>query len=243
MATRRPEAQRRRGSLHEDQMRRLIAALALLLPVAAAAADAPDANLVTTYALSADATRVGWTTCGHTAGSSGCYGSGNLGRFHRMCAMLQGAPSINGNLVSRQIFVLDSGADPSVGPRLSVYQRRDRVGDVLVSSAVGLKARIDLPMLKPGAPCFMAANDVTIYVGTGGSTNAVAIDRATQAVTAIPGFSPPMKVTGITADARGYVSVQFENGYYLYNPAGYMMQDGGGAALVLGQTSATLFNP
>src|SRR5580704_5685540 len=80
-------------------------------PVRAHAA-APDANLYTTYSLttSAGQTTVDWVVCGSTLDTEGCYDFGSIGPFVTVGAMVEGNPSVNGDTVTREIYVVDSGA-------------------------------------------------------------------------------------------------------------------------------------
>ena len=91
----------------------------------AAPPTAPDSTLYTTYSLfpSGGETRVSWTACGSTLDTHGCYASGVLGRFLVVGAMLEGNPSVKGNVVTRNIYIVDSGSATSV--KLYVYRKVD----------------------------------------------------------------------------------------------------------------------
>lgn len=201
--------------------------------------DLPDAGVFTTYQVSADKTSIAWSTCGTVPGSSGCFGSGTLTPFAHVCAVLQTAPVTKGLVVSRDLFVLDARR---ASPVLNVFRRKNTYIDGAVLSSVTLRKRIALSMPGGVQDCYMAASATKVFAGVASATGAAAIDIASLSVAPVPGFSPPETVTGITADERGYVSVQYSGGYYLYAPGGGVVQDGGGTALLFNPTNATLFN-
>ena len=60
------------------------------LPAAMAQTAAPDSTLYTSYTVSTSLQSVDWIVCGSTAESDGCYGSGTLGTFGHVGAMLEG---------------------------------------------------------------------------------------------------------------------------------------------------------
>src|SRR2546430_9963099 len=79
------------------------------------AATPPDATLFTTYNIDTAHTSVGWSVCGSLPGSSGCYGSGSLGPFGKVGALLEGEPKTDrsANTVTRAIYVLDHLSGPN----------------------------------------------------------------------------------------------------------------------------------
>jgi hypothetical protein len=94
----------------------------------------------------------------------------------------------------------------------------------------------------PSVSCFAAANAFAIFVGTSTSTSAVKVSKADYSQTTVGGFTPPIPVTSITADNRGYVSVNFgsgnNTGFELFGPNGPLWEDGGGTAILLNQQNA-----
>src|SRR5436305_14200307 len=60
--------------------------------VPAAPAAVIDATLYTRYSTDIAHTTVNWNVCGSLPGSSGCYGSGSLGPFGRVGALMEGEP-------------------------------------------------------------------------------------------------------------------------------------------------------
>ena len=83
------------------------------VPVAPAAAI--DATLYTRYHTDPDQTIIDWNVCGSLPGSSGCYGSGTLGPFGRVGALLEGEPKTDliANTVTRAIYVLEYASGPN----------------------------------------------------------------------------------------------------------------------------------
>lgn len=225
---------------------RFLATIALLasaaISVHAQAPAAPDSTLYTTYTLFAGSggVTVSWSVCGSTAGSSGCYASGSLGPFVAVGAMVEGKPSVSGNVVTRAIYVVDSG---NASVKLYVYKKTDTVSSSFDTVAVTLLRTATLPLTGgSSAQTFMAANSGFLFVGTDLTSSAVEVKKSNLAVTTIPGFSPPINVSSITSDEYGYVTVTFggssESGFYLYGPAGTLQEDGGGLDFVLGTTQA-----
>src|SRR5882757_3177052 len=68
---------------------------------------APDSTLFTTYNVSTDLESAQWGVCGSTAQSEGCYSFGNIGPFCHIGSMLEGEPVVNGNTVTRDVYILD----------------------------------------------------------------------------------------------------------------------------------------
>src|SRR5882757_361247 len=89
-----------------------------------------DASLFTTYFLDTADTNVTWIVCGSTENTSGCYGSGNLGPFGKVGALLEGNPKTNvaTNTVTRSIYVVDiaSGGTQNAVV-LYVYTKTDMI--------------------------------------------------------------------------------------------------------------------
>ncbi len=104
-------------------------AFAAVVPLSAQDSISPktavDSTLFTTY--SGNLTSVNWVVCGSTAETEGCYASGSLGPFVGVGAMLESNPSVKGDVVKREIYVVDSGSADSV--KLYVYKKTDTVID------------------------------------------------------------------------------------------------------------------
>jgi hypothetical protein len=205
----------------------------------------PDSTLFTTYDLSPGYQTVGWLVCGSTQQTSGCYAAGSLGPFVGVGALMEGNPVVNGNTVTRAIYVVDSGSANSV--KLYVYKKTDTVTPQTDTVTVTLNRTADLsPLLVGGASvsCSMAANNRFLFIGTDQSPQAVEVNKSTLSVAAVGGFSPPLNVTAITADKYGYVTVtqgnffSGGNGFYVFGPDGFGREDGGGAEFMLNTVNA-----
>jgi hypothetical protein len=207
-----------------------------------------DGTLYATYSVARDRTHVSLTVCGSLPGTSGCYGSANLGPFNSVGAVLEGLPSTDKttNTVTRDIYVLDTAAGPNkVGVNLYVYSRTDIISASDDSITVVLTDTVALPLIgSTAATASMAANSGRLYIGTNKSPQAVVVLKKTLAFTQIGGFSPPVNVSSITADEYGFVTVTFgsfngtSNGFYVYGPDGSGQGDGGGAAFTVSTAQA-----
>ena len=118
--------------------------------VPAAPAAPIDATLYTRYNMDLDHTNVGWNVCGSLPGSSGCYGSGSLGPFGRVGAMMEGEPKTNriANTVTRAIYVLDPASGPNQNEVvLYVYTKVDTITTDSDTVTVTLSQTISLPLV------------------------------------------------------------------------------------------------
>jgi hypothetical protein len=196
-----------------------------------------DAGLYATY--SGGPTSIGFIVCGSVPGSSGCYGSGSLGPFEQACAVLEGTATQKDDVVTRAIYVLDKRTSKTAPITLTVFKRTDTIADGFDQILVTQVQQIPLGV-NGGAKshCSMAANDAFVYAATDADTVAVGVDKKSFATFQLGGFSPPETVTSITADERGYVSLHFDGGFYIYAPDGSFEGDGGGSADMVGTRSA-----
>jgi hypothetical protein len=203
----------------------------------------PDSTLYTNYTLSSGNQTVNWIVCGSTQQSSGCYAAGSLGPFVNAGALMEGNPVVNGNTVTRAIYVVDSG---SASVKLYVYKKTDTVTPQTDTVTVTLNRTANLSPLVGGSTvsCSMAANNRFLFIGTDQSPQAVEVNKSTLSVAAVGGFSPPLNVTAITADKYGYVTVTQGNfftgfnGFYVFGPDGSGKADGGGADFMLNTVNA-----
>jgi hypothetical protein len=197
---------------------------------------APDATLYTTY--SGTYAGLTWIVCGSTAESSGCYGSGSLSPFVTIGAMLEGNPSVNGDIVTRAIYIVDAGANPMV---LYVYTKTDTVTASFDTVSVTLSDTITLPLVGgSGVSAFMAANNGFLFIGSdfiGTRENTpVRVRKGNLHVTKLNEFQGG--TLAITADQYGYVSVEQPDAFTVYGPNGEPEEDGGGDQFMLGTTQA-----
>jgi hypothetical protein len=224
----------------------LALALVALVPLQARSSSAPptapDSTLYTTYALSTGdtGTFVSWSVCGSTQQSEGCYAGGNLGPFVAVGAMLEGNPSVKANVVSRAIYVVDSGGSPV---KLYVYEKTDTVTSSDDTVSVTLTHTVDLSLTGGStALCSMAANDTFLFIGTNEGDQALSIRKSNLKVTEVGVYA--LGVGSITADQYGYITVT-EIGlgsFSVFSPNGESVEDGGGADFMLGTTQAVPVN-
>lgn len=207
----------------------------------------PDSTLFTTYTFSGDFANVYLSVCGHTAGSSGCYGGAQLGPFGHAGAIIEGNETVNlkTQTVTRNIYVVDQSVAGGTGTKLYIYTKTDVVGPTYDFVSVALTNTVTLP-LAGGANVrtSLAANATNMYIGTNQTPFAVAVNKSTLAVTQIGGFSPPINVSSISANKYGYVTVTFggisgPSGFYLYGPNGALQEDGGGADMMVNTMTGT----
>jgi hypothetical protein len=215
-----------------------------------AGAQAIDAGLYTYYQLATANTTVSWNVCGATKDTSGCFGGGSLGPFGTVGAMLEGIPSTNSstNTVTRAIYILDIASGKSkTGVDLYIYQKNDVISPSFDQVTVTLTSVVNLPLLG-GSRAFasMAANADYIVVGTTRSPQAVEVAKFTLAIAKVGGFSPPINVHAVTADAYGYITIEFgrfagtNTGILVLGPDGMGRADGGSASVMLNTTQAIL---
>lgn len=209
---------------------------------AAAPAPAPDAGLYTTYALSSDATSVSASVCGAVGGTSGCYGGGTLVGFRRACAVIEGAPAYKGATVTRMVYVLDGQVSDTATAHVWIYRKTDAIATGFDTVTFKLHKKLDT-MLPAGkkAGCYLAADDGYVFAGTSAATSAIRLSKATDEITIVGGFSPPSNLVGITADDRGWISVDFAAAFLLFDPSGNTAATGGGAAWVASARNGLTF--
>jgi hypothetical protein len=192
------------------------------------------AGLYAQYSSSDDGSYVSLEVCGSTQESEGCFGGAQLGPFGHACGVLEGKPTTKGDVVTRAIYVLDKGSQSNSEAVLDVYKRTDTITSTDDTVQVSLTQALSLSL--PGGPsteCAMGAGPAYVFTATTASTQAAAINISSLDVSMVGGFSPPSDVTSITADDRGYVSIQFTEGFYLFAPDGSGEGDGGGDAAMV----------
>jgi hypothetical protein len=231
-------------SYHRTKAAAVVAGLGMTFPALAQTAVPIDSTLFTTYE-SYGNNNITWVTCGSTKNTGGCYGSGTLGPFGRVCAVMEGQPVTVGNTVTRSLYVLDGGSNTSI-VSLNVFKKTDTITSNNDTVSITPSKKLTLPLTGgSNALCSMAANDGFVFIGTNASPNAVKVNKLTYSLTKLPGFSPPLPVTAITANDYGYVTVTQEaatqgSGFFVYGPNGMSQEDGGGAPFILDTTNAYL---
>lgn len=204
-----------------------------------AGAAPPDANLFTSYSLSGGYTNVNFLVCGSVPGSDGCYGSGMVGPFGHVGAMVESHGRTVSDAVRHNFFVVDvAGGAGQNDVILYRYELTNTVVPPYDTVTYKLTKQLTLP-LAGGANvrCSLAANAGFLFVGTDKSTSAVEVSKETFAVTSIGGFSNDPTVSAITTDDRGFVVIAFGSaaggGNVVIGPEGSAVQDGGGTAFLL----------
>jgi hypothetical protein len=194
---------------------------------------APDANLYTNYYGSP--TSVSWVVCGSTTETEGCYGSGSIGPFVGVGAMLESNATVSGDVVTRFIYIVDSAASPVT---LYVYKKTDTVTSTYDTTVVTLDKTVSLSQLVGGASVttYMAANNKYLYIGTSSSPQAVQVQKSNLKV--LEGGIVSGNVSAITSDAYGFITVTQGTDFVVYDPDGSYVEDGGGTDFMLGTTQA-----
>lgn len=224
----------------------LIASLSPLAQASGTPAAPPDAGLFTTYTVDDGGASVSWIVCGSTSESEGCYGSGNVGPFVKVGAMLESNASVSGDTVTRHIYVVDSGPASVV---LYVYKKTDTVSASYDTTVVTLTNTITLPLSGgTSATCSMAANNEFLFIGTDQGEQGVEVQKSNLKVTKLGIYTLGINITSITSNAYGYVTVIQTNstgqsGFAVFGPNGEAQEDGGGSDLVLGTTQAVPLAP
>lgn len=204
---------------------------------------AVDSSVYTSYTAYGADTSILWLVCGSIQSITGCFGSGTLGPFGKIGAMIEGSPSTNGatGAVTRNIYVLDEATNGGTGVTLYVYKKTDVIGSATDTVSMTLTNTITLPLLGGmQAITSMAANNNLLYIGTNQGGNFVQINKSGLIFKSLTG--PSATVSSITADQYGYVTVtggtNIETaGFSVYGPSGLFVEDGGGGDFVLDTTN------
>jgi hypothetical protein len=206
----------------------------------------PDSTLFTTYNYSNDFSQISWIVCGSVGTGTGCYAFGELGPFVKTGALLEGNPIVSGDVVTRSIYVVDQATGTNgTGVTLYVYKKVDTISGGTDNVSVTLSRTVNL-QLTGGltAHTYMAANRGFLFVGTDQGTQAVELPKTTLKQTKISVTS--LNISAITANSYGFVTVMQGNqvtgpsSFGVYNPAGFLVEDGGGAPFMLNTTNAVL---
>jgi hypothetical protein len=201
-----------------------------------------DGTLYTYYNVNSTFTSGFLIVCGRLKETDGCYGGGSLGPYGHIGAMIEGERARDGNTVTRPIYVLDSASGPDKDEVvLYVYRKSDEVNDSNDVVTVTLVKRLELPVVGgEAARCWMAGNDGFLFVGTDNGFNAVQIQKSNFAINPWGAGSIPTKVSAITADPYGYVTVSwgdfgnaFPSSTIVFGPDGQIVGSGGGTYFML----------
>ena len=137
-------------------------------------------------------------------------------RLTNPCAIMEGAQTVVVNsahqyVVKRPVYIMDAGITAD-GVMLNVYIKTDTVTSNFDTTAIDYSTRVALPLTGGKVECFMAGNKTALFTGTNKSPVGAEILTANLRVSQIGGFSPRENVTQITADQRGFVSLQQGSG-------------------------------
>ena len=199
---------------------------------ATAFADALDANIATIY--TPVTTSVGWDTQGNISR----FPSGSLGPFNRACGIVEGTPTTSGNVVTRNVYILDAGNGSAGTVVLYGYTKTDTIttsngaNTDVVQFTLSQQLTLSLSS-QAGASCYMAANDTSVFVATSVGNVAAIVDKATFTESDVNSFSTlhNVPVTAITATSKGDVLVTFGTG----PDAGWVHFDDQSNELAVGQ--------
>jgi hypothetical protein len=221
--------------------------LALSATVPAMGAGPIDAGLYTTYSFYNGFVTVDWLVSGQTHGWYGAYGSGSLGPFGNVGALIEGNPATIGNTVTRALYIVDVGTGSGVNTiKLYIYKKVDTITPPNDSVTITLTKTVQLPLVGgTGASCFMAANSGFLFIGTNRSAQAVSVKKTNFAVTQLFVGAVGVNVSSITSDKYGDVTVTQGNGvgdppvfgFAVFGPNGELESDGGRASYMLNTTT------
>ena len=159
-----------------------------------------DENIATSY--TALGTSINWQNDGTNTPQSG-----TLGPFNRACAILEGKPGTNGDVMTRTVYVLDAGNGAANTVVLNIYSRTDTItssGGVTsdVETIVPRRHVVLSLTSQAGAACYMAANGTSVFAGTSVNYQASIIDKKTFAQSTIQSYvtATDNPVTQITVD-------------------------------------------
>lgn len=216
----------------------LIALLPLLLARPAPAFASVDGTLFTTYLLGPSSQEISYVVCGSTQESEGCFTSGEIGPFGRVGAVIEGKARESGDVVTREIYVIDTASGASAkGVTLSVYRKTDTVTASYDTVEVNLLRSVPLP-LEGGARanCYLTGSAAYLYVATDKGPTAVQVREDSLDVTEISSNSVPAatRVLSISPTTAGAATIAFGGttpgsaNYVSYNAAGQQFEQGGG---------------
>jgi hypothetical protein len=123
---------------------------------------------------------LGWTLCGRTVNSSGCFAGGGLGPFGKADALIEGNLSvIDANTITHPLYIVDTEAGAGrTDVVLHVYKATTIVNDPS-SSTVTLMSTVRLPLTGgSSAICSMAGNQNFLYIGTNQTRHAVRVRKS-----------------------------------------------------------------
>ena len=223
-----------------------LATLALMIGAVPVHGANLDSTLFTTYTMNTTRTNLTWYVCGSIPGlSNGCYGSGFLGPFGKIGAMIEGFPAQNltKRTVTRYIYVLDENyASGLNGVALYVYKKVDTIAAGSDTVTIILVKTVILPLTGGiSTVVSMAANKNFLYIGTNQDDLAVQVKKSTFALTQYA-ETGDATVIAITADQYGFVTTSWIAGsaevFMVMDPNGVPQEGGGGGSFMLNTIQA-----
>ncbi len=213
--------------LRSPRLSMLMTLLALVLSPILLKAQEPY-GFYTSYTAPPPYEYLGWTLCGRNFNSSGCFASGNLGRFGKADALIEGNPSVvDGSTITHAIYVVDTeGRHHGTGVTLYVYKETIIVNDP-GASTVTLLTTVPLKLTGGGsAICSMVGNDKFLFIATNQTKYALRVRKSDLTVTNAGEWGLGAKVSSMSSDERGYITINFGSGgtnfgNIQYAPDGY----------------------
>ena len=201
-----------------------------------------DAGFFTTYTFWYSYTQLNWVTCGYFVNGDGCYGSGKLGPFGHIGAAVEGNEVVDGNAVTRKIYVVGDAEGNGSGVTLYVYTKTDTYsfsgGDKV---AVNLTQTIPLPLMGGSqAKTFVVGDNEFLYIGTNQGSSVVQVQKPNLAYKSLTSSSSS-KVSSITTNAHGFVTISYNDStgaeYGIYDLTGSLVSYVAGDDFMLGASN------
>ena len=212
-----------------------------LVPTAGAAATSdPTTGLYAQFGFNQAFTQLTWSVCGSVNGSNGCYGTGTLGGFGRIGALIQGAPTVDATtgLVTRNLYVIDQavGGGTSTTTQLRVFELDETVAAPNVTVAMKEVKRVSLPMKGGlGTQTWLVGNRNFLIVGNSADGSPYSVAKSGLAVQAQQ-FNGTLEE--VTTNGYGFVETDHDTGFnpgevtmfYTYDANLQPVDSGGGGA-------------
>lgn len=195
----------------------LIATALLLVPVASLAAPAPQvsvdgSNLMTAFWFANNYTDVELLVCGSVPHTSGCFGSGSLGPFGKVGALIVGTAVADpvAHTITQDIYAVEQAYNGAPITKLYVYRLVETI-DATNGRADVTVARVKtvpLPLKGGlGAKTFLASNGHALYIATDQDPHAITVEKHGFAIAQVYTLAPGSNVSSLTANEDGCVGV------------------------------------
>ncbi len=193
-------------------------------------------TIVTTYGFNGSS-EIGSSTCGAAGEGQSCYPGDSMTGLSGACSMLEGASTTAGGATTQELYILETGTEAAPVVRLNIYKKTVTIGAAINTNIV-LRKSVIIRSLKGGSnlTCFMAANAGSIFLGTSSATHAVQFNRKTLVGQPFGQGLPPGKLTAMSANEAGDVTVYFSSKnnqyFYVFGPDGKNVELGGASGNV-----------